>query len=944
MFLKIRHLYKHNNNKANPKAMLHLLTTKNKVLVRGRTNLLKLLVVALLFGCSFVAQSQCSTPSGNQTTYGSGLWIGYVYDAINTLNPPTNAFTTNYKGYITQPKIFNQDLGTGALSGAKLCGTYSDQFAIRFKMTKNFPAGYYNFTVGGDDGYRLSIDGGATFLINNFVDHNYTTTSATIYLTGNTNLVLEYYEQVGQSRVSFNYTACTNLSTAPTTLSGTTSLCGSGSTTLTASGGTLGSTGSYLWGTGAVGTNIIAGQTAASITVNVASTKTYWVKRVDSTCGNTTSEISQVVTVYTTTVAGTLSSKATTICTNTTPSDIVLTGNTGTVVKWQSATNSTFTAGLTDIASTSTTLTGAMMGTISATTYYRAVVQNGNCIVKNTTGIKITVPEAVTYDGSWSGTPSSTTPVTISGNLTLTSDLNVCSCQVTGAAVITVPANKTLVVQKNITIASTATIVVENDGSLLQVDDNASTVGNITFKRNTTPLKQYDYTYWSSPLAGQTLSILGTPSFYYSFNPTINNWVYEVGTNTMTPGKGYIARAPNNLDFSTPQVVATTFNGTPNNGVINTPIKKLDGVTYNLIGNPYPSAIDIDAFLLDPANSSIVNGTIYMWTHNTAISNSIPGNQAYNYTRDDYAKYNLTGGVKTASRELSGGVTPTGKIAAGQGFFIEANSALNNGSFQATFKNYMRVSGNNNQLFKFTNHLNNTTNQAELLQSTVEKNRVWLNISNTDGAYDETLVGYITGATNDLDNLYDGKTIMGGNVVSLYSILNTTDLAIQGKALPFDENDVIPLGIKTTLSGNFTIALDNFDGLFENQSVYLFDKTNQTYSDLKAQSYTFNIATSGTYNDRFELRYTNGALGNNTFDLEDNGIQIIRKDKHVAVKSASTIHKIEIVDILGKAIYSKSKINANEFNTSDLNISSEIVIVKVTLENDMTISRKVIMN
>lgn len=943
MFLKIRHLFKHNNNKANPKAMLHLLTTKNNVPVRGRTVVTKLLVVVLLIGCSFVAQSQCSTPSGNQTTYGSGSWIGYVYNTINTSNPPTNAFTTNYKGYITQPEIFNQDLGSGALSGANLCGNYSDEFAIRFKMAKNFAPGNYSFQVSGDDGYRLSFDGGVTFPISKWNNKSTTTATGTYYLSGTINLVLEYYEHGGISKVSFNYTACTHLSTAPTAITGATSLCGSGSTILTASGGTLGSNGSYQWGTGAVGTNIIAGQTAATITVNVPSTKTYWVRRVDNTCSNTTSEVSQVVTVYSTTVAGSLSSKTTTICANNTPSDIILSGNIGAVVKWQSASNSTFTSGLTDIASTSTTLTGAMMGTISATTYYRAVVQNGNCNLKNTTGIKITVPEAVTYNGSWSGTPNATTPVTISGNLTLTSDLNVCSCQVTGTAVITVPANKTLVVQKNISIASTASIVIENDGSLLQVDDNASTVGNITFKRNTTPLKQYDYTYWSSPLAGQTLNILGGPSFFYSFNPTINNWVYEVGTNTMTAAKGYIARAPNNLDFSTPQVVATTFNGTPNNGVINTPIKKMDGVTYNLIGNPYPSAIDIDAFLLDPTNSNIVNGTIYMWTHNTAISNSILGNQAYNYTRDDYAKYNLTGGVKT-SREQAGGVTPTGKIAAGQGFFIEANSALTTGSYQATFKNYMRISGNNNQLFKFSNYLNNPTTQSEVVHNTIEKNRIWLSVSNTDGAYDEALVGYITGATNNLDNLYDGKTIMGGNVVSLYSTLNTTDLSIQGKALPFIDSDIVPLGFRTTISGNFTIRLENFDGLFENQNVYLFDKTTLTYCDLKAQSYTFNLASSGTYNDRFELRYTNGALANNTFDIDNNGIQIIRKDKYVAVKSTSTINKIEVVDLLGKSMYSKSKINANEFNTSDLSMSSEIVIVKVTLENDMTISRKVIMN
>jgi hypothetical protein len=63
--------------------------------------------------------------------------------------------------------------------------------------------------------------------------------------------------------------------------------------------------------------------------------------------------------------------------------------------------------------------------------------------------------------------------------------------------------------------------------------------------------------------------------------------------------------------------------------------------TMNLIRNPYPSAIDIDLFLTDPANAGIVNGTVYLWTHNTAISSSIPGNSTYNYTSDDYASTTL---------------------------------------------------------------------------------------------------------------------------------------------------------------------------------------------------------------------------------------------------------------------------------------------------------------
>lgn len=346
---------------------------------------------------------------------------------------------------------------------------------------------------------------------------------------------------------------------------------------------------------------------------------------------------------------------------------------------------------------------------------------------------------------------------------------------------VTVASNVSLIIQNDLSVASTASLVVENNGSLVQVSDTASDVGTITFKRNTTLLKQFDYTYWSSPLVGQTLNQLGSPSVFYVFNPSINTWSGATISTVMSAAKGYISRVPNNLNFSTPQVLSIAFSGTPNNGVITTPIVKASG-TFNLIGNPYPSAIDIDAFLLDPANTSVVNGTIYLWTHNTAIAYSVPGTPIQTYTKDDYAKYNITGGVKTAATAITGGIEPTGKVAAGQGFFIEANSSLSAGTYAATFRNNMRVANDNNQFFR----VNSANRSTESLPGTIQKNRVWLNISNITGAYDEALVGYITGATNNFDNLFDGKTFPAGNVVSIYSILDSANYAIQGRALPFN--------------------------------------------------------------------------------------------------------------------------------------------------------------
>ncbi len=85
--------------------------------------------------------------------------------------------------------------------------------------------------------------------------------------------------------------------TAPTSISGTTTICSGSSTTLTADGGGEGSGATYQWGTGSVGSNPISGN-GASVTVSPNANTTYWVRRVgNSACANTTDGVSQAVTV-----------------------------------------------------------------------------------------------------------------------------------------------------------------------------------------------------------------------------------------------------------------------------------------------------------------------------------------------------------------------------------------------------------------------------------------------------------------------------------------------------------------------------------------------------------------------------------------------------------------------------------------------------------------------
>jgi len=889
-----------------------------------------------------------TTPPGNPTVFGTNQWNVYGYstgDITLATAVYAGSYTQTTLGFDTTASWANT-LSPSSASNWSGCPVPVDNFTFVHKR-RGFPCGNYTITMQNwDDAAELYINGILRWSNNTYSGGGGSGAVGTYLLDLNSTIEVRTRENGGNANAALALTNNIIAPTAPTAISGNTTLCAATSTTLTAAGGTMGSNGIYEWGTGTVGSNILTDEHSASLTVTPTATTTYWVRRTDNICNNATAGITQLVTVNPATVAGSLNTTTTTICQNTMPSAITLSGQNGSVIKWQYASNSTFTTGVTDIAVTSATLSSANMGTISATRYYRAVVRYGSCTTEYTAPVTITVPTAITYsNGVWSATPNQNTPVIINSDLTLNSNLTVCSCQVKNGVTMMVNSNRNLVVKTTLNIEPTANLILEDKASLVQIDDAASDIGSIKMNRSTTPMKNYDYCYWSSPVQNNTLfqlSPLTLSDKYYKFDPMINNWsVITGGTQVMEQGRGYIVRAPQgwSVTNTTSGIYNALFNGVPNNGVVPAAIQKGAG-SFNLIGNPYPSAIDIDLFLTDPANTGIISGTIYLWTHNMAISSTIPGNQVYNYNADDYAKYNLTGGIQSANPAITGGSAPTGKVAAGQAFFIEANPALSNGSYHATFRNSMRVIGHNDMFYRQPSTANEPRNS---IQTELEKNRFWLNITNANGAYNEVLVGYVSGATNDFDNLFDGKTFPAGNNVSLYSISGADNYSIQGRALPFNDSDVIPLGYKTTVANTFTIALENFDGLFDGQNIYLIDHVSNTTTNLKDANYTFTSGI-GTFNDRFEIRFTASVLGTDTAVFNENSVAIVTNNKQVGVRSSKTIESVVVFDLLGRTIFARDKINAQTFKTTPLTSTEQVMIVKVTLDGGYEITRKVILD
>ncbi|HMK06357.1 MAG TPA: T9SS type A sorting domain-containing protein, partial [Flavobacterium sp.] len=562
------------------------------------------------------------------------------------------------------------------------------------------------------------------------------------------------------------------------------------------------------------------------------------------------------------------------------------------------------------------------------------------------------------WDGvSWTpGTPTGNTSLQFTGDYTSSANLSGCSCTVTsGHVVFNDPATLTLTNGLTVGAGPAATLTFNNNAGLVQIDDTATNSGVITMERITQPVYRFDYTYWGSPVTLASNFTLGNlspgtqPDKYYSWIPTFSNnfgtWAQESAATVMDPIKGYIVRAPNSYS-NDPGIKAPyvgNFIGTPNNGVINTPIYHGTQPApdynddYNLLGNPYPSALDAEKFLSNATNVPILDGTIYFWTHNSPISTSNPdpfyGDFIYNYTANDYASWNKLGGSGTTSAAASGGATPTGFIAAGQAFFAKSRSIAASGSM-AVFNNSMRAAGNNNQFFRMANDpsVANNNNSASF-----EKHRIWLNLISASGTFNQVLIGYAEGATLDWDRDFDGVRFTEVNATTFYSVIPDRDLVIQGRPLPFTDQDQVALGYKSVSQDTFSFRIDHFDALFQSQDIYIEDKLLNIIHDLKVSPYVFTSAI-GTFNDRFVLRFNDPLLHTKPFDNNPSLIAFIN-DHQLYVESSQNIQSIAIYDVSGKWIKTFTTQQKRTFR-EQFNFPNGMYLAKIKLESELILTRK----
>lgn len=557
-----------------------------------------------------------------------------------------------------------------------------------------------------------------------------------------------------------------------------------------------------------------------------------------------------------------------------------------------------------------------------------------------------------TWNGTfWTrGTPTKYQHVVVDApyNVNLLNSIEACDLTVNSGSSIQIESSGYVNIQNDLTVDGALSIL--SNGSLVQVKDSGINTGNISYSREV-QVRLLDYVYWSSPINGYNINSLSplTPvTNIFKWNPIIlnnnggsGNWVAASGE-IMLSGSGYIVRAPSGYNETTPQSFIANFeNGIPNNGVITVPISRgnnngsdylgTNGTTitryddnWNLVGNPYPSAINSLDFLNLNTN---IEGAIRLWTHSslptTGINTPFYNNFLINYSPADYITYNGLGTV-------SGPTGFNGKIATGQGFLVNMLDGVPT-TENIIFNNSLRSKLYNNSQFYRSNN------------STIEMpiDRIWLDIVNESSFSDRTLIGYIEGATNEKDRLFDAVTGVSNNL-KIYSLLDNERMTIQGKQWPFFINDEVGLGYFTPSQGIYKIAIAAVDGVFEGQQdIFIEDKELNIVHDLKATPYVFNT-NRGEFKNRFVLKFNNSSLETDDFEASQNEV-IVSSASTILIQSDNyNLSKVYVYNLLGQIIYENSSVDDKELIISEIAHDNSIKIIKVITENNRILFKKII--
>ena len=571
--------------------------------------------------------------------------------------------------------------------------------------------------------------------------------------------------------------------------------------------------------------------------------------------------------------------------------------------------------------------------------------------------------------------------------------------------------NEVVYVKQDVELnAATSNFYLRQDGQLLQGTSTAGAnkgLGNLSvFQEGTT--NNFQFNYWCSPVGGNVATAGNAPfgitqlkditTLTNSNDATIlaannydgtatpfaiapywinklvvatgySNWAQVGSSSNLNAGEGFTMKGTSGTNSTSVNGVLNNpgnkqrydFRGKPNDGTISIPV----GIEqFTLTGNPYPSAIDLSAFLVGATSTT---GIAYFWEQDKTVNS--------HYIADYKGGY---GTFSPISRQGSGIYVPatfysydgsgnegtaTGTGVAyerrfcpvGQGFLIDG---IANGTVE--MKNSYRVfvkegKINNSQFEKNANQnkSKNTSGYLNTIQSVSGFDYATVSLAPTPQIRFNTLMNnqgvrqlalaFIPEATDGVDRAMDAMSSSDDSAADVYFVLNDSEYVIN--ALKFDSDKSIPIGFRNSGQANYKITVKEILNFTEVSNVYLHDKVGDVYYDIK-NSFHEIILPSGVNNTQYELTFKNRtALG-----IEEKAIQNFVVYQNNAEKSLTISNALlmdldtcGLYDVAGKIIFSKKDLGTNacyKFSTSGL--SNGIYIVKLATKDKIEVGKKII--
>lgn len=534
----------------------------------------------------------------------------------------------------------------------------------------------------------------------------------------------------------------------------------------------------------------------------------------------------------------------------------------------------------------------------------------------------------------------------------------------------------------NLGLNPIANLYLRNEAQLIQGATNSINTGDgliSVFQEGVA--SNYTYNYWSLPvnLTSQNSSfdkliqdpkdkILSLPAIITTnyngiSNPlTISNrWLFKLsGTEysdwehigyipNLHPGEGFTMKgvSGNNTITSIYNVTNNPgdnqrydFRGQPNSGRYELSIREGEN---KLIGNPYPSALDLNNFLQDNNNTT---GIAYFWDSKYIDSHYLkeyeggygtysPGAGIHGYVPAIFNKFDGTGYTISESGHL--GAYYARRFAPIAQGFIVIGSSDGTIKFENKYRSFIKEDQVLSQ-FKIKETYKDSYSPEEFPY-------LRLNVELKDSYTRQILLVLQDKSTKGKDHAMDA--------------LNPEDLSSDAGWLidddsylinvrPLDELEEIPLFIWVSEATTVTFNIAEIKGL--KSGIFLLDLVDEKYHNLSNGPVSIPLE-EGTFKDRFKITYTDKEQTyiNHEVVKDINNFNIFQNNPEsrleVRIPARSNPRDIIIFDSLGKKIMEKKGItneNYHEFSTRKL--SKGLYILKITNKDGTVISKKVIIS